>query len=142
MNICLCSAEGVVRRAILFRAAVVAVARAVRPDLPVCYHSDGKCWEVIPDLIEIGVTVLNPVQPECLDVAEVKRKFGGRLAFWGGVGTQTTMPFADGSFIMIGRRSTCSGRPAIFLAPRTCWSRKCPGKTSWRTCVPWKSTGS
>jgi len=76
-------------------AAVIRAARDVRPDLPVCYHSDGKCWEIIPDLIEIGVTVLNPVQPECLDLAQVKRVFGDRLVFWGGVGTQTTMPFAS-----------------------------------------------
>jgi uroporphyrinogen decarboxylase len=76
-------------------AAVIRAAREARPDLPVSYHSDGNCWEVIPDLIEIGVTVLNPVQPECLDVAAVKQRFGDRLAFWGGVGTQTTMPFAS-----------------------------------------------
>ena len=75
-------------------AAVIRAAREVRPDLPVCYHSDGKCWDIIPDLIEIGVTVLNPVQPECLDIAQVKKQFGDRLAFWGGIGTQTTMPFA------------------------------------------------
>jgi len=76
-------------------AAVIRAAREVRPDLPVCYHSDGKCLAIIPDLIEIGVTVLNPVQPECLDLAEVKKRFGDRLAFWGGIGTQTTMPFAS-----------------------------------------------
>ena len=75
-------------------AAVIAAARQVRPDIPVCYHSDGNCWDVIPDLIEIGVTVLNPIQPECLDLAAVKREFGDRLVFWGGIGTQTTMPFA------------------------------------------------
>lgn len=76
-------------------AAVISAARAVRPDLPVCYHSDGKCWDIIPDLIEAGVTVLNPVQPECLDIAAVKKCYGDRLAFWGGVGTQTTMPFSN-----------------------------------------------
>ena len=75
-------------------AAVIRAAREIRPDLPVCYHSDGKCWDIIPDLIEIGVTVLNPVQPECLDLVQVKRQFGDRLVFWGGIGTQTTMPFA------------------------------------------------
>ncbi len=74
-------------------ARVIAAARAVRRDLPVCYHSDGNCWEVIPDLIEAGVTVLNPVQPECLDLAAVKREFGKDLVFMGGVGTQTTRPF-------------------------------------------------
>ena len=41
-------------------AAVIAAARAVRPDLPVCYHSDGNCWSVIPDLIEAGVTRAQP----------------------------------------------------------------------------------
>jgi uroporphyrinogen decarboxylase len=37
--------------------------------------------------------VLNPVRPECLDLAQVKQQFGDRLVFWGGIGTQTTMPF-------------------------------------------------
>jgi uroporphyrinogen decarboxylase len=76
-------------------AAVISAARKVRPELPVCYHSDGKCWDIIPDLIDIGVSVLNPVQPECLDLAEVKKRFGDRLIFWGGIGTQTTMPFSS-----------------------------------------------
>jgi uroporphyrinogen decarboxylase len=75
-------------------AAVIRAAREVRTDIPVCYHSDGNCWDVIPDLVEAGVTVLNPVQPECLDLAAVKERFGDRLVFWGGIGTQTTMPFA------------------------------------------------
>jgi len=76
-------------------ASVIRAAREARPDLPVCYHSDGNCRDVISDLIEAGVTVLNPVQPECLDIAAVKREFGDRLAFWGGIGTQTTMPFSS-----------------------------------------------
>jgi uroporphyrinogen decarboxylase len=71
----------------------IAAARAVRPDIPVWYHSDGNIADIIEDLIEVGVTVLNPVQPECLDVDWVKRKFGDRLAFWGTIGTQTVMPF-------------------------------------------------
>ncbi len=75
-------------------AAVIRAAGAVRPDIPFCYHSDGNCREIIPDLVEAGVTVLNPVQPECLDLVELKKNFGGTLAFWGGVGTQTTMPFS------------------------------------------------
>jgi uroporphyrinogen decarboxylase len=74
-------------------AAVVRAAKGVRPDLLVSYHSDGKCWDLVPDLIEIGVDVLNPVQPECLDLPKLKQMFGDRLLFWGGIGTQTTMPF-------------------------------------------------
>ena len=37
--------------------------------------------------------MLNPVQPECMDFAEVHAKFGDRLSFNGTIGTQTTMPF-------------------------------------------------
>ena len=75
-------------------ARIVHAAREVKPDIHIFYHSDGNCRAVIGDLIEIGVTVLNPVQPECMDPAEIKATFGDRLAFWGTIGTQTTMPFA------------------------------------------------
>lgn len=74
-------------------ARAIAAAKAVKPDLLVTYHSDGEVSAIIPELAEIGIDVLNPVQPECMDVAEVKRRYGDRLAFWGGLGIQTTMPF-------------------------------------------------
>ncbi len=74
---------------------VIAAAKAVRPDLLVAFHSDGKIDEIIPDLIEIGVDVLNPLQPEVMDPAAIKREFGNDLAFWGGLGTQTTLPFGS-----------------------------------------------
>lgn len=68
-------------------------AREVKPDIQIFYHSDGNIEEVIPDLIEIGLDILNPVQPECMDPAKLKAQYGDRLAFWGCVGTQTTFPF-------------------------------------------------
>lgn len=74
-------------------AAVIAEARAVRPDMLVFYHSDGDVTPAIPDLIEIGIDILNPVQCECMDPAAVKREYGRDLAFWGTIGTQTTLPF-------------------------------------------------
>jgi uroporphyrinogen decarboxylase len=74
-------------------AAVIAEARAVRPDMLVFYHSDGDVTPAIPDLIEIGVDILNPVQCECMDPAALKREYGRDLAFWGTIGTQTTLPF-------------------------------------------------
>jgi uroporphyrinogen decarboxylase len=61
--------------------------------LPVVLHSDGDIAEILPDLVEIGLTVLNPVQPEALDHAWLKRTFGAHLAFYGGVSTQTVLPF-------------------------------------------------
>jgi len=74
-------------------AKVIASARAVKPDVHAFYHSDGYIEPIIPDLIEVGVTILNPVQPECMDPVKLKKQYGDRLAFWGTIGTQTTMPF-------------------------------------------------
>jgi uroporphyrinogen decarboxylase len=61
----------------------------------VFYHSDGDVEPIIEDLIEIGIDILNPVQPECMDAAKLAEQYGGRIAFWGMVGTQTTMPFGS-----------------------------------------------
>ena len=58
---------------------------------PVIMHSDGDIASILPDLVEIGLTALNPVQPEVLDHAWLMRKFGRHLAFCGGVSTQTTL---------------------------------------------------
>jgi uroporphyrinogen decarboxylase len=74
-------------------ARAIAAARHARPDVLVFYHSDGDVRAAVPDLIEIGVDILNPVQSECVDPAEMKRLYGDRLSFWGSVGTQTTLPF-------------------------------------------------
>ena len=57
------------------------------------YHSDGDIRLIIDDLAEIGVDILNPIQPECMPVDEVIAQHKHHLAFWGIIGTQTTMPF-------------------------------------------------
>jgi len=72
--------------------AVIAAARAAKPALRVFYHSDGNFEEIIPDLIEAGVNVLNPIQPDHMDPARVKRLYGDRVAIWGAIGTQALMP--------------------------------------------------
>ena len=74
-------------------AATIAAAKAVNPDVLAFYHSDGVIYDIIPELIEIGVDVLNPVQPECMDPVLLKQLYGDKLSFWGTIGTQTTMPF-------------------------------------------------
>jgi len=67
--------------------------KEINPDIQIFYHSDGNIDAVIPDLIEMGLDILNPVQPECVDPAQLKVEYGDSLAFWGCVGTQTTFPF-------------------------------------------------
>lgn len=60
--------------------------------LPVIMHSDGQIQAILPDLIEIGLTALNPVQPEVLDHSWLRQSFGDRLAYYGGISTQTVLP--------------------------------------------------
>lgn len=74
-------------------AKVYAAAREIKPDIQIWYHSDGNVTDIVPELIDIGVTVLNPVQPECLDIHHLKKQYGGSLVFDGTIGTQSTMPF-------------------------------------------------
>ncbi|MEN8164943.1 MAG: uroporphyrinogen decarboxylase family protein [Acidobacteriota bacterium] len=73
-------------------AKVIAAAKEVKPDILISYHSDGYVKTFISDLIEIGVDVLNPVQPECMDFAEIHAEFGDLLSFNGTLGTQTLFP--------------------------------------------------
>ena len=72
---------------------VIDAARAVKPDVIIFYHSCGHVTELIPQLIEAGVDVLDPVQPECMDFAELHDRYGDRLSFHGTIGTQSVMPF-------------------------------------------------
>jgi uroporphyrinogen decarboxylase len=60
--------------------------------LPVILHSDGQIADILPDLVEIGLTTYNPVQPEVVDHAWLRDTFGQRLAYYGGVSTQTVLP--------------------------------------------------
>jgi uroporphyrinogen decarboxylase len=63
--------------------------------LPVLMHSDGQIQKILPDLVEIGLTTLNPVQPEVIDHAWLRENFRGDLAFYGGISTQTVLPYGS-----------------------------------------------
>ena len=60
--------------------------------LPVILHSDGDIWPILPDLVDIGLTCLNPVQPEVLEHTRLHREFGQHLSFYGGLSTQEVLP--------------------------------------------------
>lgn len=62
------------------------------------YHTCGSCVEYIPDLIDNGIDILNPVQTSALnmDPAFLKNNFGSKVVLWGGgIDSQHTLPFAD-----------------------------------------------
>ena len=56
-------------------------------------HSCGCIDVIIPRLVEMGLDVLNPVQPECMDIQMLKQNYGDKLSFWGGISTQDTLPY-------------------------------------------------
>lgn len=60
----------------------------------IAFHSDGFITPIIEDLIEVGVDILNPVQPKCMDPAQIKERFGEDLCFMGTIDEQETLPFA------------------------------------------------
>jgi uroporphyrinogen decarboxylase len=74
-------------------ASFIAEIKGINPKLKVAYHSDGHVVPIIAELIDIGIDVLNPIQPGSMDPAEIKHKFGDRLSFWGTIDEQKTLPF-------------------------------------------------
>lgn len=111
-------------------AATVRAARQARPAPWVFYHSDGNVEAAVPDLIELGINILNPVQPECMDPAAVKLKYGNRLSFWGTVSVQRTMPFGTPEEVRaevrsrirtVGKGGGLILAPAHVLGPETPW---------------------
>lgn len=61
----------------------------------VFHHDDGGMRPFLPDLVELGIEILNPVQNTCpgMDMTELKREFGARICFHGGVENQRILPF-------------------------------------------------
>jgi uroporphyrinogen decarboxylase len=66
---------------------------AQQKGLTVMVHSDGDLTEIIPDLIQLGVQILNPIQPECMDILWLKKEFGKDICFNGGISSQSTIPW-------------------------------------------------
>jgi uroporphyrinogen decarboxylase len=65
--------------------------------ITVFYHTDGGVGPLIPELLECGIDVLNPIQHACpgMDTAELKKLYGDRIIFHGGIDNQTVLPFGS-----------------------------------------------
>jgi len=59
----------------------------------VMIHCCGKIDGILPELIECGLDIFNPFQPEVMNVYEIKERYGGRLSFYGGISIQKTLPY-------------------------------------------------
>ncbi|MBW6471885.1 MAG: hypothetical protein K0B14_02070 [Anaerolineaceae bacterium] len=74
---------------------VIQAAKQANPNVLIQYHSDGMINKLVPDLLEAGIDILNPVQPECVDHVWIKETYGHQLAFCGGIGVQSVLPFGS-----------------------------------------------
>ena len=66
---------------------------AHRWDMEVIFHSCGNVMAIVGDLIDVGMDVLDPVQPEAMDIQRLAREFGGKVAFSGGISDQEIVAF-------------------------------------------------
>jgi len=69
--------------------------RSRRRDIAIAYHSCGNCEAIIPEMMEIGLDVLNPVQPLAIDPLVVKSRYGESLTLFGAMDVQHVMPFGS-----------------------------------------------
>jgi uroporphyrinogen decarboxylase len=98
----------------------IAELKAINPRVKVAYHSDGMITPIVPELIQIGVDVLNPIQPACMDPAQIKREFGERICFWGSIDEQHTLPFGTPAEVrqeVRQRLETIGKKGGLILAP-------------------------
>ena len=72
---------------------VVQAAKAVNPDVLIFYHSCGYILPFLEELVDTGIDILNPIQPECMDFEEVYARIGDRISCGGTIGTQQLLPF-------------------------------------------------
>ena len=73
---------------------IIKAVKNINPDIIIAYHSCGSIRPIINDLIEIGVEVLNPIQPRAKDMnlQELKNDYSDKIAFFGTIDVQDTLP--------------------------------------------------
>ena len=66
-----------------------------RTDAKIFYHTCGSVYDILPEIIDLGVEILNPVQVTAagMDPKRLKAEFGDRLSFWGGIDTHRVLPY-------------------------------------------------
>jgi len=74
--------------------------RKLNKNIVFALHSDGCVEPIVSDLVEIGLDILNPVQPGTMDDAMLKKKYGSKITFWGGINVQKTIPFGSTSDVI------------------------------------------
>lgn len=74
-------------------AKLYSILKEKNPNIKIAHHSCGYITPIMKDFIEIGLDIMNPVQPTTMDPAEIKKAFGDHLTLWGTVDEQRILPF-------------------------------------------------
>jgi uroporphyrinogen decarboxylase len=101
-------------------AELMASLRQINPQIKIAYHTDGVVYPIIPDLVEIGLDVLNPIQPAAMDPVKLKNEYGKRLCFWGSLDIQRTLPFGTPGQVreeVITRLKTIGRKGGLLIGP-------------------------
>ena len=105
--------------------------RRIDPNIKYYYHADGMCQEFLPDMIDTGIDIFDPVQPECMDPGRIKKQFGDKLVLSGAISIQKTMPFGTPDDVAaevklrmetIGAGGGYMMAPAHFIEPEVPWA--------------------
>lgn len=99
---------------------LISTLKSINPDVKIAYHSDGNIVKIIPDLIDIRLDVLNPIQPASMDPFTLKKAFGKQLCFWGSIDQQHTLPYGSARDVeneVIHRIETLGKNGGLILGP-------------------------
>jgi uroporphyrinogen-III decarboxylase len=94
--------------------------KEINPSVKIAYHSDGFIIPIINELIEIGIDILNPIQPASMNPVEVKKIAGEKLCLWGTIDEQHTLPFSDPQSVrneIAERIKTVGRKGGLILSP-------------------------
>jgi uroporphyrinogen decarboxylase len=101
-------------------AKVIKTAKEIKPDILIHYHSCGYILPFIDKLIESGVDILNPIQPECMSFEDVHNGWGKLLSFWGTLGTQQLLPYGSSKEVYaqtLTNLKKCGRKGGIVIGP-------------------------
>jgi uroporphyrinogen decarboxylase len=82
------------------------IERVHAKNVPVIKHTDGNFWRLLDDFLEVGFDALHPIQPDCMDIEEVKGKAAGRAALIGNIDCVQLLPAGSPSEVEAAVRRT------------------------------------
>lgn len=94
--------------------------RNINPKIKIAHHCDGYFEPIIPDFIDLGVHIYNPIQPQSMNPHELKKKYGKNIVLWQTLDNQYTFPFGSVEDVINEtkhRLKTCAPGGGLIIGP-------------------------